>query len=77
MNKPVDAAIVEQKFLNFFKAALQDEAKISQLMAAVDSKDDAAIMAMGRQHGYSFSQESIRQDKKTAPDAEDAPERGS
>ena len=60
MNKPVDAAIVEQKFLNFFKAALQDEALLSQLMAAVDSKDDAAIMAMGRQHGYSFSQESIR-----------------
>ena len=64
MNKPVDAAIVEQKFLNFFKAALQDEALLSELMAAVDSKDDAAIMAMARQHGYNFSQESIREGLK-------------
>ena len=65
MNKSVDDAIDEQKFLNFFKAALQDEAKLSELMAAVDSKDDTAIMAMAKQHGYNFSQKSIRQGLKS------------
>ena len=65
MNKSVDDAIGEQKFFNFFKAALQDEALLSQLMAAVDSKDDATIMAIARQHGYNFSQKSIRQGMKS------------
>ena len=60
----LNASIEEQKVMDFFITVLQNEALRDQLMAALDAKDDAAILGMASNRGFQFSQESMRQGLK-------------
>ena len=60
----LNASIEEQKVMDFFIAVLQDEALRDQLMAALDAKDNAAILGMASAHGYKLIQESMHQGLK-------------
>ncbi len=47
--------------MEFFKVILQDEVLLNQFLAAIDAKDNATIMNMAAERGYSFSKESLHQ----------------
>ncbi len=63
-NSAVDGISGEQQVMDFFAVVLKDEALLERVMVAMDANDDAAIISMASEYGYSFNQESLRQGLK-------------
>lgn len=65
MNEPaIDTLLSEQQVMDFFAVVLKDEALLERVMTAMDAMDDAAIISMASEYGYSFDQESLHQGLK-------------
>lgn len=65
MHEPAPTALTgSQQVMDFFAIALKNEALLERLMTAMDAKDDAAIISMASECGYSFNQESLHQGLK-------------
>lgn len=64
MNKSTNALSNEQQVMDFFIVVFKNEALVSRLEAALDTKDGAAIISMASECGYSLDQQSLDQGLK-------------
>lgn len=65
MSEPaIDTLLSEQKVMDFFIVVFKDKVLLNRLVAALDEKDDAAIISIASRCGYSFDQESLHQGLK-------------
>lgn len=53
-------AIAYQNVLDFFTAALKDQAMLAQLEVAIENNDTAAIIQMAERLGYHFSEPELK-----------------
>lgn len=65
MHEPaVNALTGSEQVMDFFAIALKDSALLERLMASIDAKDDAAMIGIANEYGYSFDTASLHQGLK-------------